>query len=328
MQYKSNKGFSGWGQLGILLVLIGGGLTVGGLVQSVLITHLIPSNTPKEKMLVLLREAMQDPKNSDWIRWMQTTSTFLSFFVPAVCFSIICNGKKMIWLGFSKHINLFQILLGFLIIFTANILASPLQQLTEKIVSYYPALKNYSNALEVDYSQNVKAMMSNINQPTDLLISLIILALLPALFEEVLFRGALQNIFVKWWKKPMLAIIITSFIFSAIHLSVNLLLSRLVLGLALGLIYHETRNIWVNVIAHFLNNAFAVGQFYVISKQHPNVNLSEMDAVVPWWTGLVAVVVLIFLLKLLAKYSNNNKMRIYSREQALMAGFPSGNPLA
>lgn len=111
------------------------------------------------------------------------------------------------------------------------------------------------------------------------------MAFFPALFEEVFFRGALQNLLVRWWKAPLLAIVVTSFIFSFIHLSVYLFISRALLGFILGLLYYRTKNIWVNVIAHFLNNVIAVTQLFVMSNQKEKMDISKLEpiALVGWF---------------------------------------------
>jgi membrane protease YdiL (CAAX protease family) len=153
------------------------------------------------------------------------------------------------------------------------------------------------------------------------------MAFFPALFEELFFRGVMQNLFIKWWKKPMLAIIITSIIFSLIHMSIYLFLSRIVLGFVLGLMFYKTRNIWVNTIAHFLNNAIAVLQMYAMSQSKSKIDVSKLDPKFDWWMGLVALVVLYFLFKFLDRHSEENKMKIYTKEQALLVNENQGNPL-
>ena len=55
---------------------------------------------------------------------------------------------------------------------------------------------------------------------------LVVMAFFPALFEEIFFRGAMQELLERWWKKPLLAVIFTSIVFSLIHMSVYLFLSR------------------------------------------------------------------------------------------------------
>lgn len=317
MQYKSNKGFSGSGQLGILFVLIGAGIIMASVIQFIVGFQIIPPGTSFEKMGDAMLKAMEDPQNVNLSRWLQFVSTFLIFCVPAMMFSFICNGKQMLYLGFSKHINAQQILLGFLIIFTANIASGTLQDLTEMITRHFPSFDAYAQKLENLYNDQVKTL-SRIEGIPDLLLSLVIMAFLPAMFEELFFRGALQQLLVKWWKKPLIAIIVTSFIFSLIHMSVYLFLSRAVLGFVLGLMFFKTKNIWVNIIAHFLNNAIAVFQVYYLTLHHQKIEVSKMDVKVDWWYGIVGAVALYYLFVYLKKYSEDNSMKIYAKEQALV----------
>jgi hypothetical protein len=160
--------------------------------------------------------------------------------------------------------------------------------------------------------------LSHIQGIPDLLLSLVIMAFLPAMFEELFFRGALQQILIKWWKKPLIAIIVTSLIFSLIHMSVYLFLSRAVLGFVLGLMFYKTKNIWVNIVAHFLNNAIAVFQVYVLTMKNKKIDVSKMDVKMDWWFGIVGAVALYYLFVFLKKYSEDNSMKIYVKEQAMM----------
>jgi hypothetical protein len=75
------------------------------------------------------------------------------FFIPAFLFSLVCNGKELFWIGFNKYFNGFQVLIGFLIIFAANIMAGPLQELSEKIISNF--FKKYSPKEIQTYSDNL-----------------------------------------------------------------------------------------------------------------------------------------------------------------------------
>lgn len=124
-----------------------------------------------------------------------------------------------------------------------------------------------------------------------------------------------------------MAILVTSFIFSFIHLSIYLFLSRAVLGFVLGLMYHKTKNIWVNIIAHFLNNAIAVAQLFYMSRQTKKIDISKIDPKVEWWYGIIALIALVFLFRLLERYSNQNRLNIHSKEQLLLSK-TTGNPFA
>ena len=210
-----------------------------------------------------------------------------------------------------------QIVIGFLIIFTANIAAGSLQDLTEMITKHFPSLDAYAIKMEKMYNDQVMAL-SHIQGVPDLFLSLVIMAFLPAMFEELFFRGALQQILIKWWKKPLIAIIVTSLIFSLIHMSVYLFLSRAVLGFVLGLMFYKTKNIWVNIVAHFLNNAIAVFQVYYMTMNNKKIDVSKMDVKMDWWFGVIGAVALYYLFVFLKKYSEDNSMKIYVKEQAMV----------
>lgn len=327
MQYKSNKGLTGWAQVGLLLLLTGVGMMLGGLIQLVMAYILVPANTPYEKMADAFLRVMKDPNHVNTIRWMQFISTFFLFLLPAYIFSRVANGKEWIWMGFSKYINLHQIMLGFLIIFTASILGGPLQQLSEQVVSLFPSLNQVAINMERIYNEQVLAM-GHISSNSDFMIALIIMAFLPALFEELFFRGILQNLLVKWWKQPIWAILVVSLLFSLIHASIYLFLTRALLGFALGWMYYKTRNLWVNIVAHFINNALAAAQMFLLSMKGEKIEVSKLDMQVEWWQGLIAAGVLFFLFHLLEKYSVVNRMKIYNREEALKVNYPEGHPIA
>ena len=316
MQYKSNKGFNGMGQLGILLLFIGVGLIIASIVQYIIAMAIVPPNTSLTNLEAAMKIAMSEPKNINAIRILQALFTCFLFFIPAAFYSWVCNGKNYFWLGFNKHINLFQIMTGFLIIFTANLLAGPLQEFSEIIVAHFPSLDSIAKNMENAYNEQV-LIISHLNGIPDLFIALILMAFLPALFEEVFFRGAFQSLLIKWWKQPLLAILFTSLLFSLIHMSVYLFISRAILGFVLGMMFYKTKNIWVNIIAHFLNNAIVVASMYSMSNSKNKIDVSKLDSKVEWWAAIIAFFVLIILFVFLKRYSEKNTIKISTTEQKL-----------
>ncbi len=327
MQYKSNKGFTGIGQLGMLLLFLGAGLMLTSVLQLLIGFSIVPPGTPLSQLGTAMLEALKDPANVSASRMLQVVGTLCVLFIPAALYSWVCNGKNPFWLGFNKYMNLYQVAIGFLLIFMANLLAMPLQEASKKVIALFPSLDAIAKSLEAAYNEQV-LLLSNLTSVPEYILALIIMAFFPAMFEEVFFRGALQNILVKWWKNPLLGIIVTALIFSMIHLSVYLFVSRAILGFVLGLIYFKTKNLWVNIVAHFLNNAIAVSQMFFLSIKKAKVDVGELDPKVDWWMGLLAVVALFVFFRLLEKHSESNKMKIYAREQALLIHEPGGNPLA
>ena len=101
---------------------------------------------------------------------------------------------------------------------------------------------------------------------TGLLVNLVILALMPALGEELLFRGTLQKIFISMTKSAHWGIIITAAAFSAFHFQFLGFLPRFLLGLMLGYAMIMTGSLWSSIWLHFVNNASTVVIYYLHYK--------------------------------------------------------------
>ena len=317
MQYKSVKGFSGWGQLGILCAFSGLGFILAAVVQFVIGIKLVPAGMPVDKMAYEMLKAMLKPENIGYAQLAQVLGTFFLLFVPAALYLFVCYGKNKSWLGFNKYINYKQVLIGFCLIFLANIIAQPLSDMTRNILTHSPGLNSMAQSLENTYSDQVTAL-SNLKSWPQLLMALAIMAFFPAMFEEIFFRGALQNLLVRWWKLPVLGIIVTSILFSLIHMSVYLFLSRALLGFILGLMYYRSKNIWVNIIAHFLNNAVALVQLFWMNTHQQHVEINKMDPKVPIWGGLIAAAITYGLFLLFEQVSGKNRKQIEQEEQQLI----------
>ena len=317
MEYRSVKGMNGWGQLGILLVFTGAGFILAGILQIAIAWQLVPSGLPMDKMGEAMVKALLKPENITYSRIAQVSGTFLLLFMPAYAYMRICHGKNKFWLGFNKHINARQIVLGFFLIFLANIVANPLEDLSKSMLANFPSLNAMGMRMEDAYTEQVMAL-SNLKSWGEFFMAIVIMAFFPALFEEIFFRGAVQTLLERWWKKPLLAVLATSLLFSLIHMSVFLFLSRAVLGFVLGLMYQRSKNLWVNIIAHFLNNTVAVIQLFWISKHAQKIEVDRLDPKLPWWGALIALGFTIGLFILFEKFSAKNRTQIAFEEQDLL----------
>ena len=317
MEHRSIKGFTGLAQFGLLMVFWAAGLMLAGGIQLIIGMQLIPGGLPPDKMGEAMIKAMTMSENVTAARISQVLSTLALFFVPAVLYMLVCHGKNKFWLGFNKHINAKQIILGFFLIFLANVIANPLADFSRMIVANMPKLNAMGIQLEEQYNTQVMAL-SNLKSWGEFIAAIFIMAFFPALFEEIFFRGALQNLLERWWKAPLLAVIITSLLFSIIHMSVFLFLSRAVLGFILGLMYQRSRNLWVNIIAHFLNNLVAVCQLFWISKHSVKLDVNKLDPEVPIWGSLLGLAITVGLFFVFEKVSVKNRTQIAFEEHNLL----------
>jgi hypothetical protein len=100
------------------------------------------------------------------------------------------------------------------------------------------------------------------------------------------------------------------------------------LGFALGLMFHIGKNIWINVIAHFLNNALALTQLFYLSSSKQKIDPAKIDPKVEWWMALIALVGIYFLFRQLKKVSMNNRAKIDVREQVILAKDNTHDPFS
>ncbi|HRH02696.1 MAG TPA: CPBP family intramembrane metalloprotease [Bacteroidia bacterium] len=91
-----------------------------------------------------------------------------------------------------------------------------------------------------------------------LLFNLVLVAIIPAIGEELVFRGVLQKIIAEWTKNKHLGIWISAILFSAMHLQFYGFVPRMLLGALLGYSLVWTGSIWIPILGHFVNNATAV----------------------------------------------------------------------
>jgi membrane protease YdiL (CAAX protease family) len=296
MYYSNSKNLSYIGAFFVLIAFGFVGLLIGSFI-SIPVWLLMTG-----EKLTSMQKGMFNPANVNALRVVQVISTFFAFFVPAYITARMANRKPMKLLGYKSHFNYKQVFLVLVIMFVSVFLAGALGEINQKIPLAKP-LMDYFKHLEDSYSDQVQAM-AQIRTLADYIITLIIIAFLPALFEETFFRGAMQTYLYRSTRISWLSILITSIIFSLAHFSFYGFLGRVALGYVLGLIFYYTGNIWLNVLAHFFNNGLAVTQMYILTKQGKSIK-DSMEETYPIWWGLAAAFVLVGLFMLFKKISED-----------------------
>lgn len=147
-----------------------------------------------------------------------------------------------------------------------------------------------------DAAEKMTERLLNVTSLQGLLFNLFMIAVIPAIGEEFIFRGALQRIFHQWTGNAHVAVIIAGVIFSAIHFQFYGFLPRLLLGIMLGYMFVITGNIWVPVFAHFFNNAFAVTMHFYVYNADLDFDMESVGdhslSVIPAAISLVIVYIL------------------------------------
>ena len=280
----------------MLLVFIASGLMLGGLLSFLPLLQLVGwqdiFNTDSAKLI----DRLLVPAHASTFRFMQFISTLFIFFIPAWIYAWVCHSKPAKHLGLSAQTPWQQQGVVFMMMMVALPVVGSLQEMTMQLPWSSSMLEEFKVA-EKSYNKQI-AVIARMDNVADLLLSLVMVAALPALFEEILFRGALQNLLTRWMKNPITAIIVTAILFSAVHGSALGFLSRIFLGILLGWIYYRSGNLWLSIIGHFVNNGIAILALYSTKKAGEALDPSKIDTHYPVWVGAIGIIALIGFSKL------------------------------
>jgi len=120
-----------------------------------------------------------------------------------------------------------------------------------------------------------------------LTVNLVLIGLIPALGEELLFRRVIQRFLHTKWKNAFGVILITAILFSGIHMQFQGFFPRLILGCLIGFGYWISKSMWVPILMHFLNNGLQVVFYYLFLSKNIEIDVSEPVRVL-WWQGLLS----------------------------------------
>ena len=91
----------------------------------------------------------------------------------------------------------------------------------------------------------------DIGSPLKLIAFIISVAILPAICEEMFFRGLIFN---SLKQKPIFAVLFSSLCFALYHASITQLIFQFIYGVMFALIVYRANSIIPSIIAHFINN--------------------------------------------------------------------------
>lgn len=251
-----------------------------------------------------MEKAMSNPAYSNAAKVLQVITAIVGFFLPAVVTAALLNRKPLKLLGFSPGIKMNQAGLVLLIMIASLFVSASLSYFND-IIPIPASWRSLFDKWEKSYNEMAAAIIS-LNNTFEFILALIIMAFLPALCEETLFRGGLQNFLTRSTKTPWLSILIVSLIFSAVHFSYYGFLSRLFLGIILGIIYQYSGKLWLSIMAHFINNALAITLLYIYKTQGKSLDEAMAEGNGSYW-GILALPVVIGLVLVFKRTSFNQK---------------------
>lgn len=241
-------------------------------------------------VIVAISALMPNHAESSWsLRITILLQDLLVLFLPAYFVFKFSTKRPMYMLGFKQSEKLNSQLWHTLIIYLVALPAASVMAKWNDGVVFPTAL----SGLEAKF----RAMEESARSVTDtflagegigdLFINIAIVGVAAAVVEEVFFRGVLQQLLVKWFGNGHVAVWVTAFVFSAIHLQFYGFIPRLFMGAILGYLFYYSRNLWVPIFYHLVNNATVVIINFFWGETQFVKNFE--DSALYWysWVGLV-----------------------------------------
>jgi membrane protease YdiL (CAAX protease family) len=206
------------------------------------------------------------------LRIIQIFSSFGMFVVASIIFA---KTESKNWIGFLsfKKVKPLLFVLTIAIMFSMSPLMEFINE-TNKNMVLPEALKEieaWMRLKEAEMTQMTKQflVMDSFNL---LLVNMLMLAIIPAVGEELIFRACLQKVLGRWTGNHHLAIWLSAIIFSSIHFQFYGFFPRMFLGAFFGYLLVWSGSIWLPILAHFLNNAMATVGAYVLQLEGKSID--------------------------------------------------------
>lgn len=220
----------------------------------------------------------KNPDNLNPLRYAQMMATLIGFLLPALIFQRLKFGKET---GFNHANAVFPMYLLLLVPAMLYTLYAVID--ISFFVNKWMPWSDWMKDAQQQYKALVEAIMDNTSVSV-LVLNLITVAVLPAVAEELLFRGSLQRLLTERMNIHV-AVLISSVFFSLIHFEFSGFLPRVILGMFLGYLFYYTGNIMVSIFAHLVNNGAQVIFMYLNKIGMYKINMD--DPVMPKTGGFI-----------------------------------------
>ncbi|MCM1066010.1 MAG: CPBP family glutamic-type intramembrane protease [Muribaculaceae bacterium] len=221
------------------------------------------------------------------VRISAVTQDFLTFIIPAIVTALLVTRRPAELLALTRRPSLVAV--------AATIVAMGVSLPAQEAIIYWnyhislpEALAGFeaaARAMESAAGGTMRLLMADTSTPA-LILNLLIVGLLAALSEELLFRGCFQRLLTTGGVNRHVAVWAVAFCFSALHMQLFGFVPRLLLGAFFGYLLLWSGSLWLPVTAHALNNTL-----FVLSAWHQvrAEGAEALDAAPELWPAWLTV---------------------------------------
>lgn len=223
------------------------------------------------------------------LKWMQVVQSVFVFILPCIICCYLWTDQPWKWLKLTNRPHAWPIILTILLFVCGipfiNLLSYWNEQL--RLPAFMADIEAWMQAAEANAGNLTEQFLQDSNY-AGLLFNLFIMAISPALSEEIFFRGTLQPLLGEK-HHPHIAIWSTAILFSAIHMQFYGFIPRMLLGAVLGYTVYWSKSLWLGIIGHAVNNGMAVISYFIANRLNYNAQfLDQLGTGTTLWLGIVS----------------------------------------
>ncbi len=257
-------------------------------------------------MNMTLIDEMNNPEGIRILKYFQVVQSIGVFIVPPFVLAWLFHGNITEYLSLNKKINLSSVILVLVLSFAASPFINFIGELNAQM-----HLPEWLSGLEI-WMKNTEEKAAELTETFlkvetiwGLIFNIFMIAFLPAIGEELLFRGVIQRIFTNWTRNFHWGIWISAILFSALHMQFYGFIPRMFLGVVFGYLLVWSGSIWLPIVAHFINNAVAVIAMYMIDKGLLSSEIEDIGTTTDSYYMAAVSLLLIVVFMLMIKRQNN-----------------------
>lgn len=223
-------------------------------------------------------ELAQTAQDIALLKYFQIISQIGLFIASSFLFTLLVSKRPFSYLGINKSPKISLIVVALIIGLVSTPLLNWIMELNNQahLPSSLATFENWMRQME-DKAARLTELFLSANGWTSLLLNLFMMAILAGLGEELLLRGIVQPLLISITKNAHLGIWVAAALFSLMHFQFFGFVPRMLLGALFGYYYYWSRNLWIPIIAHILNNGFIVAYTFVYGSASISPKLREVN---------------------------------------------------